>query len=448
MINPIFKLRRVQITPKVYSNFPESPGVYIYIRSGKPIYVGKAINLKKRVSSYFRLELETKTRRMMNEAEEISYIRVDSEFEALLLEAKLIRYYMPKYNVVSKDDKHPLYIVITKEEFPIVKIIRKPDINKFPNIAIYGPFPSSTNVKSVLGMLRKIFPYSDHKIGKKPCLYSQIGLCNPCPNVITGIKNYELRMRETGKYKNNIKHIKAILDGKINFVVMKLKKEMNMYSSEQNYEDAMKIRDRIKKLEYITSVKTPADLYLENPNLFEDIRKREIDELKKIINTYGQNIHKLRRIECYDIAHLHGQNATASMVTFSDGIPDKNFYRHFKIYQKKGNDDYASMKEVARRRKKHLNDWGIPDLIIVDGGKGQLSVFLREFYGNNIPIIGLAKRLETLVIPLFIGETISFKELVLKNGPSLHLVERLRDEAHRFARAYHHKLFKRSLFEN
>lgn len=465
MENLILNLPKIQISPKFYPehgegknklnvnskkfylDLPENPGVYIYFRNKRPIYVGKAINLKKRVSSYFRLNLETKTRKMINDAEELSFIKVDNELEALLLEARLIKYFQPKYNIISKDDKHPLYIQITKEEFPRIITVRKTDLKLFKTIETYGPFPSSTNVKLVLKMIRRTIPFSDHKLGKRSCLYSQIGLCNPCPNVINEIDNLEERLRLKRIYKNNIRHIKSILDGKINKVKNELEKEMDEYSKTQEYEDAALIRNKIRRLEYITNPNMLPDTYLENPNLYQDQRTKESNELLKILRLHGIHLRKLHRIECYDIAHLQGESATASMVTFIDGEPEKKYYRHFRIYQKKGNDDYASMKEVSGRRIKHLSDWGKPDLIIVDGGKGQLGMFMNEFAGKNIPIIGLAKKFETLVIPTEYLGSKTFKEYRLERNSALNLVQRLRDEAHRFARVYHHKLLKKSLFE-
>lgn len=447
MINLLEKLPKIKITPKFYLDLPENPGVYIYFKKGKPIYVGKAINLKKRVSSYFRLNLETKTRAMINEAEAISFIKVDNELEALLLEAKLIKYFLPKYNIIAKDDKHPLYIQITKEEFPRIITLRKTDVKLRKSIATYGPFPSSTNVKSVLKMLRRTIPFSDHKLGKRPCLYSQIGLCNPCPNEINEYDDINKRLELKKIYLSNIRHVKAILDGKIRKVKNDLEGQMDVFAKSEEYEKAVQIRNKIRRLEYITNPNSLPDSYLENPNLYDDQRSKESKELFLILRKYKLPIRKLKRIECYDIAHLQGASATASMVTFIDGEAEKKFYRHFRIYQKNSQDDYSSMREVAGRRIKHLSDWGRPDLIIVDGGKGQLSVFLNEFKDEKIPIIGLAKKFETLVIPVNYLGAKTFKEHRLEKGSSLNLVQRLRDEAHRFARVYHHKLVEKSLFE-
>ena len=187
---------------KLKVKLPETAGVYFFYKDSKVIYIGKAINLKRRVSSYFDIDLELKTAKMVSEATRIDYIKVNSELEALLLEAKLIRSYMPHYNIISKDDKHPLYILITKEEYPRVISARKLMTNNYQLMASYGPFPSSRIVYAVLRMLRKIFPYSDHKVGKRPCLYSHIGLCSPCPNEIVHSTKY-LILRK--KYLKNIK---------------------------------------------------------------------------------------------------------------------------------------------------------------------------------------------------------------------------------------------------
>jgi excinuclease ABC subunit C len=439
-------LPKIKISPKIYSAFPESAGVYVFFKDNYPIYIGKAINLKRRVSSYFNLDLEGKTASMVSDAQGLSYIQVGSELEALLLESKLIRSYMPIYNIAAKDDKHPLYIQITKEKYPRVITARK-IAGRENNIAFYGPFPSSKNVRSVLRMLRRIFPYSDHKLGKRGCLYSHIGLCDPCPNIIETTSDKLQKTNLQDQYLKNIKHIKSILNGNIAKVRSNLEREMEELSKNQDFEKAGLIRDQIQKLEYITRPQMPTEFYMQNPNLYEDIRKNEALQLAAVLKNFNLLVPKIERIECFDVAHLAGTSPTASMVTFIKGEPDKNFYRHFRIRQIKSQDDYASMKEVISRRKNHLKDWGKPDLIIVDGGKGQVSVFLKELEGENIPVVGLAKRFETLVIPVSIYGTTILKEYRFPKGAALNLVERIRDEAHRFARTYHHKLVSRNMIQ-
>jgi excinuclease ABC subunit C len=332
---------------------------------------------------------------------------------------------MPKYNSASKDDKHPLYIKITKEKYPRVITVRKND--DIPTLSLFGPFPSSTSVYSVLRMLRRIFPFSDHKLGKRACIYSHMGLCVPCPNTIT-------TKEEETKYLKNIKSIKAILSGRIKTVQSQLDTEMKAFSTKENFEEANKVLDQIQKLDYITQSRIPSESYLENPNLNEDIRTKEIAHLKSLLISYFSSIGSLERIECYDIAHLAGSSPTASMVTFIGGEPDKSLYRHFRIKKARGGDDYDSLAEVAKRRKKYFGSWGKPDLIIVDGGKGQVTAFNKEII--DIPVIGIAKRVETLIVG---------KNQIRLNGLGLNLIQRLRDEAHRFARVYHHKLVSKNM---
>jgi len=421
----------VKIPIRRTKGLPETAGIYVFFKGITPIYIGKAINLKRRVSSYFDLDLELKTAKMISEATNISFIQVNSELEALLLEAKLIKIYMPRYNTLAKDDKHPLYIRITKEKFPRVITARKIAENE-SNFAFYGPFPSSKSIYTVLRMLRKIFPYSDHKIGRRGCIYSHIGLCNPCPNEIvrsaewgTGSASKVLRAR----YLKNIRSIKSILDGNIEKVSKELEKEMKDLSDAQNFEAAALTRNQINHLEYITRPHLPSEFYMENPNLYEDIRKKELNELKKILN-----VKNLFRVECFDVAHLSGTKATASMVTFINGDADKNYYRHFRIKKAKGRDDYGSMREIAQRRKKNFASWGVPNLIIVDGGVGQVNAFKEKISG--VPIVGIAKHPDRLIVK---------DEKIKLTGRAFNLVSRMRDEAHRFARRYHHSLISKSI---
>jgi excinuclease ABC subunit C len=383
-----------------------------------------------------------KTASMIRESDALSYIKVSSELEALLLEAALIRGKQPVFNTVSKDDKHPLYIKITKEVYPRVITVRKADITKGAK-ASFGPFPSSNNVRGVVKMLRRIIPFSDHKIGKKPCIYSQIGFCNPCPSQIEESSPAN-KQEQRRAYKKNIRMLTGILSGRSNAVIASLYKEMKAYSKKQDYERAAEIKSKIERLEYITQPITPASSFIENPNLSEDIYEQESNELRKLLSKYLDQVPKLERIECYDVAHLAGTKQTASMVTFIKGEPEKHLYRHFRIHSRKKADDTASLYEVAKRRHYALGSWGKPDLILVDGGRAQVAVFKEIFSQDAVPVVGLAKRLETLVIPNPKGVMANFAEIRVR-PPALNLVQRIRNEAHRFARRYHHLLLKKSL---
>jgi excinuclease ABC subunit C len=218
-----------------------------------------------------------------------------------------------------------------------------------------------------------------------------------------------------------------------------LRHEMEEFSREQKYELAKKKYEQILMLDYLTTEVTDTRDYLTNPNFIDELRQNETNELKEIINKY-KKLTKIKRIECYDIAHLAGTNPTASMVTFIDGEPDKRYYRHFRIRLAKKADDYGGMKEVIRRRKKYFKSWGRPDLILIDGGKGQVSA-VEEIIKGEIPVVGIAKRRETLIFK--VGD--SFESYLLPEGGAKRLVQRLRNEAHRFARRYHHNLVSREI---
>jgi excinuclease ABC subunit C len=420
----------MEISKKVFLKLPEVPGVYTFWKNDTPIYIGKSVNIKSRLNSYLDLNLSVKTAQMVSEADKASFIEVTSDLESLLLEADQVRRFKPKYNILLKDDKHALYIVITKEEFPRILTCRKLYAIGYKHA--YGPFPNSTNVKTILKMIRKVFPFSDHKIGKKPCLYSHLGLCNPCPNYIQRIENSVQRLVETKKYKTNIRNIKLVLSRKFNVVRKSLEREMNELSKKQEYEQAMVVRERIKTLDYITQERIDTHEFLQNPNLVDDIRKDELESLSKLIK-----VDKLNRIECFDIAHLSGVSATASMVVLINGEKENSEYKHFKVKQKNGQSDYDSMREISRRRVKHIESWGKPDLIIVDGGLGQVKIFNEVFEKLGIPVVGIAKHPDRLIFPD--GSKIRLQ------GFTLQVVSRIRDEAHRFARRLHHLLLSKKL---
>ncbi len=442
METQITKIPRIPIKKAAFRLLPQEPGVYIFWKKKAAIYIGKAVDLKARLSSYLAVSLSPKTKKMLEEAESVSIIKVRTELESLLLEAYLVHKNQPRYNFALKDDKHPLYIKITKEKYPRVITARKIE-EKDANLAFYGPFSSSESVRGVLKMLRRVFPYSDHKLGKRGCIYSQIGLCNPCPNEIEKEKNLHLRNSLRRQYLRNINYIKGVLAGNIEKVKNELTKTMNRLAKEEKFEEAKIILEQITRLNYITQPRIPTNYFLENPNFIEDIHKIETHSLRKILLNWLNIGQKLSRIECFDVAHLAGSFPTASMVTFINGEPEKSYYRHFKIRQTKTNSDIDSIGEVAKRRIKYLSDWGKPDLIIVDGGAAQVGAFTEVFKNEKIPVLGLAKRLETLVIP---SDKLKTKYVQVRiHGPALNLLQRLRDEAHRFARRYHHSLIRKSL---
>jgi len=426
-------MKKEELSKKILLKVPRVPGVYIFWdKQGQEIYIGKATNLKSRLSSYFSGKLFYKTKLMMSEAHRLTFIKTSSEFEALLLEANLVRGAMPKYNVQLKDDKSPIYIVITKDKFPRVLTARKTQLSALGARQVFGPFPESGSVKKVLKYLRKIFPYSEHRLGKRPCIYSQIGLCNPCPNGLT-LGSERLR------YLKNITGIVAILSGKISKVSNDLKKRMDGLSKKEKYEEAAELFTKVKALDYLTQSRLDASGYIENPNFAGDIRKKELSELRLILSKHMPGIGPIKRIECFDVAHLAGTYPTASMVSFVNGSAEKSLYRHFRITERKKSDDIDNIKSVLERRKRRA-DWGKSDLIIIDGGKGQVAA-AKEIFGANSPVVGLTKKYETFIF----FENASFSEIRLPRGGARNLVQRIRDEAHRFARSYHHLLVERAM---
>ncbi len=300
------------------------------------------------------------------------------------------------------------------------------------NSLYFGPFPNAGAMRLVLKTIRRIFPFQsvlNHP--NKPCFYYHIGLC-PCPSVFND-KNY----------KKSIKHIVKFLEGKTKNVIGDLETERDSYSKNQEFEEAGEAQKKIEAIKLITSKFYKPVEYESNPNLREDIRSEELAGLKKELNNSGVNVSQLSRIECYDISNTSGKNATASMIVFKNGEKDSSSYRRFKIrgiYNGKPN-DFAMMEEVIKRRLKHY-EWQTPDLIVVDGGKGQISSALKALTGagRNIPLVGLAKKEEIIITP-------DFKEIKLpSDSKQLHLVMRIRDEAHRFAITYHKKLRSKSVY--
>ena len=408
-------------------SLPSDPGVYRFLDSGgNVLYVGKAIDLKNRVSSYFTSPqlLGDKTRVLVSQIKKIQITIVETELEALLLEAFYIKKYKPKYNIIQKDNKSYLKVRITiNNSYPAVLLTRKEDD---PKSLYFGPYPSSSALRSVLKIIRRVFPYiSVLNHTKRICFYNHLGLC-PCLSSRTSCAK-------------NIRAVVKILEGKSKKVMRELTRARDGLSKREDYEGALRLQKKIDTLSLITTPFHRPFEYHINPNLREDLRRDEMRELMKVLNAEGYALTSLRRIECYDISNTQGTNATASMVVLSDGEVDKSQYRKFKM-RGKGPNDFAMMQEVLTRRLKH-HEWKMPNLIVVDGGRGQVSSALKVLKERNkdIPLIGLAKREETIV-------TYFFKEISLpKNSKALHLIMRIRDEAHRFAITYHRLLRSRHL---
>lgn len=384
---------------------PTKPGVYVYKDlSGVILYIGKAKNLKNRVKSYFRppINLSPKTAQLVKLIDSIEYIEVGSEIEALLLESRLIKKFQPHYNIAAKDGKSPFYIHISLEKFP------KPIINHESEKSIAGPFLNGFIARQILKSFRRITPYHT----ETPCFYHHLGLCNPCPN--SADFNADV-------YKSNIQKLKSLLKGNFSVVSRKLKQQMSQAAKMHNFENAAVVRDQIKNLEYLLAKPVSADEYIVNPNLVEDKRQQAIDSLKGVPFLKGD---PFLRIEMFDNAHLSGTSPTSAMTVAIDGEPNSKYYRHFTLHT---TNDIDMMSEVLQRRLKRL-DWPHPDLIVLDGGKPQLSIV-----NWSIPTIALAKKDE------IIYTTDNHHIKLPKDHPGLKLLMQLRDEAHRFSRRLHHK---------
>lgn len=422
-----------------YHSLSTKPGIYLFLdKKDKILYVGKAKNLKKRVSFYFlkNIDLGTKTSILISKIAKIKTIIVNSEIEAFLLESLYIKKHKPKYNVKLTDDKaYPMVRITIKDKYPKVLLARRRDDNPPAGGSIYfGPFPNGTKtLRIVLKTIRKIFPYqSVPNHARKICLYYHLGLC-PCPPVFDSVEYQK-------EYKKNIRHIINFLEGNTKKIIRDLKKERNVLSKNEEFEKANLLQNKIQAIELITGpfYKTTLDLNI-NPNLADDLRKKEIQDLINILNRNNVWVKNLKRIECFDISNTSGTNPTGSMVTFTNGEKDGTWYRKFKIRTFNAPNDFDMIEEVLKRRLNH-KEWPYPDLIIVDGGKGQVSTALKVLKqtNKNIPLVGLAKREETIV-------TSDLKEISLpKNSEALKLIMRIRDEAHRFAITYHRKLRSKS----
>lgn len=406
---------------------------------GKILYVGKAKNLKKRVGSYFSSKaLDAKTIKLVSALKDIEIIKVSSEIEAFLLESELIKKNKPFFNVKLTDDKSYPMVEITKNENPAVVITRK----KVDKKAVYfGPYTDVKSLKVVLKLLRKVFPYQSVKNHpKRKCLYYHLNLC-PCIPVVP---------ENLPEYKKSIQAIERFLKGKKKDVLKSLQKERDIYSKNEDFEMAAKIQEKIEKINYITSETFEPFHYIEKPDFYYERIEKELKSLKDIIEPFFPNLVKLNRIECYDISNISGTNPTGSMVVFINGEKASNEYRRFKIKTKYTPDDFHMMQEMILRRFKNVN-WEKPDLMIVDGGKGQVSSALKAMTAQKVkyPLIGLAKREEIIVIPVKTSGKLEFVEVKLpQSTPGINFLKKVRDEAHRFALTYHRLLRKKSLLAN
>lgn len=387
-------------------NFPTRPGVYWFLTDKTVIYVGKAKNLKNRLNSYRRLaSLDPKTKLMLNSADRVKFKALDSEIEAILTEAELVKLYQPRFNLILKDGKSPIYLTITKGIYPRLLTTRQ--------TGTFGPFTSARALRLILERLRRIFPYCEHPAGGRACFYFHLQLCpGACVETITPVD-----------YKKNIKNIRLFFQNKKKHLVSGLKQEMLSLAKNQEYEKAKTVKNQLEALTNFWQTRLiPLELPVLSPGHIEL-------ELKQLFG------FPIARIETYDISNLSGTNPTGAMVVAVKGKIAKAQYRLFNIRGPASPNDPAMMAEMVKRRFNHP-EWGRPDLIVVDGGKTQIQA-VKKVIPADIAVIGLAKKPDRLV---------GTQKPLNPNSAAGRLLILLRDEAHRFGRKQHLRLRSKSLF--
>lgn len=416
---------------------PTNPGVYFFKDAkGGILYIGKAANLKSRIRSYFDSRpKDPRITKMLASASRVDFQETDSEIEALILESQLIKKHQPLFNIMLRDDKQYFYVIFTGETFPKIFITHQPKGLPFEALAKEGPFTDGTALKITLKMLRRIFPYCTCKQKHNNyCLNYHLG---NCPGFCC-LKR-ETTVGQVVAYKKNVAAIKEILSGKKKSLIKRFEKEMNTLAKKGNLEKAIEFRDKIEKLKRIFE---NARIITERRDF--DISKYQSDDrgvLEELKRKLGlKNIP--HRIEGYDISNIQGKFATGAMVVFTDGQPDKNEYRKFKIHSIGG--DTQMLAEILHRRFNHP-EWRFPDLILIDGGKGQLNAAVSALKKSNqkIPVVALTKNLRHRGDHIFISTKKSAVPLKNLPVPVRNLILQIDAEAHRFAIGYYRRLHRR-----
>jgi excinuclease ABC subunit C len=409
--------------------------------AGRVIYVGKAKNLRARASTYFLKAAadDRRTADLVREIADIDFLEAESEVDALLAEARLVKDIQPKFNIELKDDKtFPYLEITTREDFPRVEVTREPSER---GTKLYGPFANAGSLRGAIQVLQKIFKFrtcsldieeSDPKWRWfRPCLLASIDQCTaPC--------NLRISKEE---YRKDIERLKKFLEGGKKSLLAEMREEMSQAAAELKYEKAARLRDEVRMLE---SLGDRGDLETHvQPEVFYIDPKKGLAGLQKVLKLKAQP----RTIEGVDIAHLAGEETVASLVQFIDGLPFKPHYRRFKIRGVAGIDDFSSIHEVIARRFQRLHDESevFPDILLIDGGKGQLSAGLAAFKALGIEpptVIALAKRDEEVFV---MGQSEPLR--LSRHSYALRLLQYVRDEAHRFAQHYHHLLRRRTMLD-
>jgi len=420
--------------------FPHEPGVYLMKDGdGRVIYIGKARSLRNRASTYFTAAAaqDIRTAELVKHIADIDFLPAGTEVDALLMEARLIKDIQPRFNKDLKDDKSFPYLQIrTREDFPRVEFTRKP---RSRGVKLYGPFTSARSLRLAIQVLQKVFQFRTCTLDIdaedprwrwfRPCLLHTIRQCTaPC----------NLRVTKED-YRKQIRALRLVLEGRRERLIREMRRQMQTASAAMQFERAARLRDSIRALEKL-ELRGEVDKDVQ-PHVFPIDPKRGLNSLKKVLG-----LPQLpRTVEGIDIAHLGGEDTVASLVSFIDGLPFKPAYRRFKIRSVEGVDDFASVREVVFRRFRRAghDESVFPDVLMIDGGKGQLHAALDAFRSLKIEppcLISLAKREEEIFRP---GEAESLR--LSRSSSALRLLQYVRDEAHRFAQHYLHILRRKRL---
>ena len=422
--------------------FPRKPGIYLMKdAAGRVIYIGKAKNLRARAGSYFLVGAQNELRtQWVSEIADVDYVECESEVDALLMEARLIKDVQPKHNKELKDDKtFPYLMITTYEDFPRVEVTRQP-LDR--GVRLFGPFANAGALRGAVQVLQRIFQFRtcslDIEAGDerwrwfRPCLLASIRQCTaPC--------NLRISKEE---YRRDIDRLIRFLEGGKVRLLAEMRGEMQQAAAELKFEQAARLRDEIKLLETLDR-RGDLDTHAQ-PEVFYIDPKKGLAGLRKVLRLAEQP----RTIEGVDIAHLGGGQTVASVVQFLDGLPFKPGYRRYKILGVQGIDDYRSIYELIARRYKRLSDENevFPDILLIDGGKGQLNAALAAFRDAGLEpptLLSLAKQDEEIFLP---GEREPLR--LSRHAYALRLLQYVRDEAHRFAQHYHHILRRKSQLDH
>lgn len=422
---------------------PVQPGVYRFRDDrGRVIYVGKAKNLRNRASHYFTKASadDARTVDLVKLIADIDFIPADSEVDALLMEARLVKDIQPRFNIELKDNKSFPYLQIRmREEFPRVEFTRSP---RSRGVKLYGPFTSAKSLRAAIQVLQRVFQFRTCGLDIKsanpqwrwfrPCLLHSIRQCTaPC--------NFRVSRED---YRKQIRRLRMVLEGHKDKLIRELEQNMTEASGKLEFEKAARLRDEITALKNL-GLRGDVDKDVQ-PEVFQIEPRKGMIGLRKVLGLADTP----RTIEGVDIAHLSGEEMVASLVSFIDGLPFKPGYRRYKIKSVEGVDDFASIREVLSRRFRHASSEDenvFPDILLIDGGKGQLNAALEVFrmLGKEPPcLISLAKREEEIYRP---GEMEPLR--LSRHSAALRLLQYVRDEAHRFAQHYHHLLRRKKLQE-